>query len=144
MPAPQNDIPDQTVKIDAKDYGAQHNPDRIAGTRYAILGLLYFIRREQSAHVLLLASGIALLLAFYVQLELEQFVLLLLGMGLVWTTEMLNTAIEAVVDLASPEMHPLAKVSKDVAAGATFVASSVAGVLALLLLLPPLLEKTGG
>ena len=54
------------------------------------------------------------------------FVLLALAMGLVLTAELLNTALEAVVDLVSPEEHPLAKQAKDVAAAAVLVASLAA------------------
>ena len=58
--------------------------------------------------------------------------------------ELVNTALEAVVDLASPGLHPLAKVAKDAAAGAVLIASAGALVVGLVLLLPPLWKALGG
>jgi len=61
---------------------------------------------------------------------------------MVFTAEFINTAIEAVVDLASPVHHPLAKVGKDVGAGAVLVAALAGVVIGLLILGPPLWQKT--
>jgi diacylglycerol kinase len=58
-------------------------------------------------------------------------------MAIVFAAEFLNTAIEAVVDLASPHKHPLAKVGKDVGAGAVLIAALAAVVVGLLILGPP-------
>jgi diacylglycerol kinase len=57
---------------------------------------------------------------------------------MVFTAEFINTAIEAVVDLASPVQHPLAKVGKDVGAGAVLVSALAAALIGLLILGPPL------
>jgi diacylglycerol kinase len=57
---------------------------------------------------------------------------------MVFTAEFINTAIEAVVDLASPVQHPLAKVGKDVGAGAVLIAALAAALVGLLILGPPL------
>ena len=61
-----------------------------------------------------------------------------------WTSEALNTAIEAAVNIVAKDFHPMAKVSKDVAAAATFIASLVAALVAALTILPPLFERLGG
>jgi diacylglycerol kinase len=60
------------------------------------------------------------------------------GVALVWMAEFVNTALEAVVDLASPDLHPLAQVGKDVAAAAVLVGAATAVVIGLLILGPPL------
>jgi diacylglycerol kinase len=60
---------------------------------------------------------------------------------MVFTAEFINTAIEAVVDLASPGKHPLAKVGKDVGAGAVLVAALSAVLIGLLILGPPMWMK---
>jgi undecaprenol kinase/diacylglycerol kinase (ATP) len=62
---------------------------------------------------------------------------LVLAVGLVWLAECFNTALETIVDLASPDIHPLAKISKDVAAAGVLVAALIAVGLGLLLLGPP-------
>jgi len=56
----------------------------------------------------------------------------------VWMAEFINTAIEAVVDLASPQMHPLAKVGKDVGAAAVLISALAAGIIGLIILGPGL------
>ena len=67
--------------------------------------------------------------------------MIILTMAMVWTAEFLNTALEAVVDLASPQHHPLAKVGKDVGAAAVLIAAAASVIIGLLLLGPPLWAK---
>jgi diacylglycerol kinase len=64
-------------------------------------------------------------------------------LALVWTAEFINSALEAVVDLASPQNHPLAKVGKDVGAAAVLIAALTSVLVGLLILGPPLIEKIG-
>jgi diacylglycerol kinase len=66
---------------------------------------------------------------------------LILTIAMVWTAEFLNTALEIVVDLASPELHPLARVGKDVGAAGVLVAAASAVVIGILILGPPLWHK---
>lgn len=61
--------------------------------------------------------------------------------AMVWTAEFLNTALEIVVDLASPDLHPLARVGKDVGAASVLIAALSAVVVGILLFGPPLLVK---
>lgn len=63
--------------------------------------------------------------------------------ALVLSLEMMNCALEAAVDLASPELHPLAKYAKDAAAGAVLVAALISVIVGLWLLGPPLLAMIG-
>jgi diacylglycerol kinase len=67
-----------------------------------------------------------------------EWAVIVLAVGLVWMAEFVNTALEAVVDLASPDLHPLAKIGKDVAAAAVLVGAITAVVVGLLVLGPPL------
>ncbi len=77
-------------------------------------------------------------------LPAHDWAVLILIIAMVFTAEFINTAIEAVVDLASPVHHPLAKVGKDVGAGAVLVAALAAILIGLLILGPPLWQKVGG
>jgi diacylglycerol kinase len=70
-----------------------------------------------------------------------EWAIILLAIAGVWMAEFINTALEAVVDLASPDLHPLAKVGKDVAAAAVLVGSLTAMLVGLLILGPPLWGK---
>ena len=65
-------------------------------------------------------------------------------MALVWMAEFVNSALEAMVDLASPDVHPLAKVGKDVGAAAVLIAAVSAALVGLLILGPPLAQRLWG
>jgi len=69
---------------------------------------------------------------------------LILAIAMVFSAEFINTAIEAVVDLASPVHHPLAKVGKDVGAAAVLIAALAAALVGLLILGPPLWARLFG
>jgi len=66
---------------------------------------------------------------------------IILAMAMVWMAEFINTALEAVVDLASPGSHFLAKVGKDVGAAAVLIAATSAAVVGLLIMGPPLWQR---
>jgi len=63
------------------------------------------------------------------------------AIAMVWTAEFLNTALEAVVDLASPQQHDLARVGKDVGAASVLIAALSAALIGFLILGPPLWER---
>lgn len=133
-----------TMKINPADYSPKMAHNRFEGAKYALAGLLYLVRRQQGIQLTLVISVITLSLAVWLALPLWQFLFVFMGLGLVWVTEAINSAIEAAIDLISPQIHPMAKVSKDVAAAATLIASCISLVLNLLLLLPPLWERFAG
>jgi diacylglycerol kinase (ATP) len=80
------------------------------------------------------------MLGIILKIEWQAWATLFLAIGLVWTAEFVNTALEALVDLASPEMHPLARVGKDVGAAAVLIAALIAVLIGLFILGPPLFE----
>jgi len=87
------------------------------------------------------AAGILVIIAGLVLgVSAPEWAALLAIMALVYALEMLNTVVEAIVDLVTQEYHPLAKVAKDVAAGAVLVAAIFAVVIALIVLLPRFLH----
>lgn len=133
-----------TMKINPSDYKAvEKNKDDIARAKYALAGLLYLLRYEQSVRNLLIVSVVVISLIFWLQIEVIHGVVVFLSLGLVWATESLNTAIEATVDLVTQKLHPMAKVAKDVAATATLAATITSFITTMILLLPPLIEKLG-
>jgi diacylglycerol kinase len=111
---------------------------RIRSFRNAFTGWWYVIRTQQNAWFHALATICVILLGLWLQLPLRDWAVLLLTIAMVWTAEFLNSALEAVVDLASPHMHPLAKVGKDVGAAAVLIAACSAIVIGFLILGPPL------
>jgi diacylglycerol kinase (ATP) len=118
----------------------ERSPSRISAFKYAISGWWYVLRTQRNAWIHAIATCTVIGLGLYLKLSLQAWATLLLAIGLVWTAEFVNTALEAVVDLASPELHPLARVGKDVGAAAVLIAALVAAVTGSLILGPPLLQ----
>jgi diacylglycerol kinase (ATP) len=109
--------------------------------RHAFSGWAYVIRTQRNAWIHTVVSVAVFLLALGLHLPLRDWAVLLVTIALVWTAEFINTALEAVVDLASPQQHPLAKVGKDVGAAAVLIAALVAILVGLLIMGPPLWLK---
>lgn len=103
--------------------------------RYALEGLFWVWRNERNFRVEAVIGVLALGLGSYLQVNLVPLVLV---SGLVLALELLNSAVESVVDLVSPGYHPLAKRAKDAGAGAVLVAAVAAVIVGLLVLGPPL------
>jgi len=74
----------------------------------------------------------------WIQLSARDWAVIIVAIAMVWTAEFLNTALEAVVDLASPQHHRLARVGKDVGAAAVLIAAASAAIIGFLILGPPL------
>lgn len=111
---------------------------RARSFRYAFHGWWFVIRTQKNAWIHALVSIIVILLGFWLSLSAWDWAVIIIAIAMVWTAEFLNTALEAVVDLASPERNHLAKVGKDVGAAAVLIAASSSAVIGLLILGPPL------
>ncbi len=105
---------------------------------HAFRGWAYVLRTQRNAWLHVIIAAIVLALSAWLRLDLIEWAVIVLTIAMVFTAEFLNTAIEAVVDLASPQKHPLAKVGKDVGAGAVLIAAIAAVLVGLLILWPPL------
>jgi len=113
---------------------------RVASFGNAISGLWYVIHTQKNTWIHLVITILVIVGGILLRISRTDWGLILLAMGLVWMAEFVNTALEAIVDLASPQRHPLAKIGKDVGAAAVLVAAVSAVVIGLLTLGPPLLE----
>ncbi len=113
---------------------------RARSFRYAFSGWWYVIRTQKNAWIHAVISVAVLTAALWLRVSARDMAVLILTIAMVWMGEFLNTALEAVVDLASPELHPLAKVGKDVGAAAVLIAAMASVLIGLLILGPPLLE----
>lgn len=109
--------------------------------QHAFIGLWHVIRSQQNAWIHAVATVLVVILAFWLHLPLRDWAVLLTTISMVWTAEFLNTALEIVVDLASPDLHPLAKAGKDVGAAAVLIAAISAVTIGVILLGLPLIEK---
>jgi len=90
--------------------------------RMALQGMRYFIRTEKSAWIELTALVICVVAGWWLQISRIEWAIVLLTVSVILALEAINTAIESVVDLVSPEYHPLAKIAKDTAAAALIFA----------------------
>lgn len=107
----------------------------------ALSGISYVLRTQRNARIHLAITGAVIVMGIWLRIEGMKWALLATAAGLVWTAELMNTAIEATVDLASPDRHPLAGTAKDVSAGAVLLAAIAAVIIGFLVLGPPLLER---
>ena len=114
---------------------------RIAAFGHAFRGWWYVLNTQHNAWIHTAVAVIVLILGLWLKLTARDWAVLVLTIAMVFMAEFLNTAIEAVVDLASPIHHPLAKVGKDVGAGAVLVAALAAVLIGLLILGPPLWQN---
>ncbi len=96
------------------------------------------LRTQRNAWIHAVVSTAVFALGLWLGLSRMEWAIILLTIAVVWMAEFVNTALEAVVDLASPDIHPLAKVGKDVAAAAVLVGAATAVLVGLLILGPPL------
>jgi diacylglycerol kinase len=114
---------------------------RILSFHYALQGWAYVLKNEPNARIHAFVTIAVLIVSFWLHLPARDWAIILLAILLVWAAEFFNTAIESIVDLASPNPHPLAKTAKDVAAAAVLIAALTSILIGLLILAPPLWEK---
>ena len=111
---------------------------RLHSFRHAFAGWWYVLRTQQNAWIHFVATLVVILLGILFNLRAMEWAVLAVAIGLVWTAEFVNTALEAVVDLASPEQNPLARVGKDVGAAAVLISAGIAVIVGLLIFGPPI------
>lgn len=118
--------------------------DLPASFRYAAQGLGYSLLTQRNFRIHVTTGVLVFGLALWLQLSLDRLAVLVITVTAVLVLELLNTAMEAAVDLAvGRRYHPLARIAKDCAAAAVLVAAVASLLIALLLLLPPLLSRLG-
>lgn len=107
---------------------------------FAWAGIAYAWRTQRNFRVEVMIGALAITLGVLLGVNLASILVMI---ALVLTLEMVNTALEALVDLSSPTYHPLAKIAKDVAAGAVLMASCISVLVGFEVLLEPLLRFLG-
>ena len=111
---------------------------RARSFRYAFAGWWFVIRTQRNAWIHAVVSVAVVLVGMWLGLSTIEWAVIFLAIALVWTAEFINTALEAVVDLASPQQHHLARVGKDVGAAAVLIAAISSALVGFLILGPPL------
>jgi diacylglycerol kinase len=99
----------------------------------AYSGIWSTIKTERNIKIELVFAALAIIAGFILQLGAVEWAIIVILIGIVLAAELFNSAIEALVDLASPEAHPLAKHAKDAAAGAVLILAKIAVVAGLII-----------
>ncbi|MEJ8548009.1 diacylglycerol kinase family protein [Brevibacillus borstelensis] len=108
---------------------------------YAFAGIAHTVKTQRNMRIHVAAAVLALLMAWWLDISRNDVLLVFFTIALVFSLELVNTAIEAAVDLASPDRHPKAKAAKDAAAGAVLVAAVLSVLVGLFVFGPPLWQK---
>lgn len=111
---------------------------------YAFDGLKYAFKYEQNILVHTLVTILVIIAGIVLKISVTEWLALTLIIGLVIATELINTSIEATIDLITKEVHPLAKIAKDTAAAAVLVFGLTAIVIGCIIFLPKILVLIGG
>lgn len=105
---------------------------------YAFRGIGRTIRDERNIKIHLTATVLVVIFGCFLHISKEEWLVCLILFGLVISLELVNTAVEAVVDLVTEEYRPLAEKAKDAAAGAALVAAIAAAIIGGIIFLPKL------
>lgn len=116
---------------------------RLRAIRCAGNGILYTLRTQGNTWLYGFLSLLVIGLAFALKLSQAEILWILAAVFAVWVTELLNTAIETLVDLTTPQQHPLARIAKDVSAAAVLLTAIFAVLVGLMVFGPPLLRFLG-
>jgi diacylglycerol kinase len=111
--------------------------------KYSFDGLAYAANKEQSVLIMIISTITSIALGIILKINGTEWFFVMIAIALVLGTELLNTAIEATIDLVSPHYHPLAKIAKDTASAAVFVYSIIAFAIGCIVFIPNIIEYLG-
>ncbi len=109
---------------------------RARSFNHAARGLSIVLRTQPNIIIHILSSLIVLILGFFYHISHFEWIILIFAVGMVMAAEAFNTAIEIDIDLTSPDYHPFARDTKDVAAGAVLITAFTALVIGLIIFVP--------
>lgn len=110
---------------------------------YSIDGLKYAYKYEQSMLIHVIVTVAVIIINIVFKVTSMEWLITFLAIGMVLSSELINTAIEAVVDLVTLEIHPLAKIAKDCGSAATFVLAMMAAVVGVIVYFPYIMNIIG-
>ena len=112
--------------------------------KYAYQGIIQAYKGEQNLKIHTFIAILVLVFGFFLKIKYYEWLICLGLIGLVIMAEFFNTAIEYVVDLASPKIHPLAKAAKDTAAAGVLMSAIIAAIMGGIIFIPKLIDFIGG
>lgn len=110
----------------------------ITSFKFAFSGLWYALRTQRNVGVHVCIAILAIFMGIVLHISAVEFALVFVAIAGVFVAEMFNTVIEICIDLASPDYHPLAKIAKDVAAGAVLLSALLSVAIGLFVFVPHL------
>lgn len=132
-----------TARINPDEYSPITSRNRVVSLGYALAGWLYMLRRQRNTWLQAVASVAVVALGLWLGIDALRWAILILTITMVWMAEFMNAAVEAAINLASAERHPMAQVGKDVASAAVLLGVVASVLVGLLILGPPLIDKLG-
>jgi diacylglycerol kinase (ATP) len=114
---------------------------RLKAVQYALEGLQYILRTQRNTWIHAIATLCVFFLGLWLQLHPRDWAILVLTISVVWAAEAMNTAIESITDLISPQQNSLAKAAKDTSAAAVFATAAGSVIIGLIILGPPLWNR---
>jgi len=132
-----------TARIDPDEFSPITSTNRVNSLGYALAGWIYMLVRQKNTRIQAVASIGVFAFALWLGIDPISWAILILTITMVWMAEFLNAAVEAAINLASAELHPMAKVGKDVASAAVLLGAVASILIGLLILGPPLIAKLG-
>lgn len=134
-------VPDSLEKIvaDERRLSWKVATNLFISFKYAWAGVSYAFRTQRNFRIHVAVGALAISLGIFLQLKPVEIAVIAITCGLVMALELLNTAIESLVDLTVKQTyHELAKIAKDCAAAAVLISAMVALIVASVLIIPPL------
>jgi len=122
----------------------RHFWGRLESFRYAGKGIAFMLRTQHNAWIHAAISAAVIAAGALLGVSRAEWCWLILAITSVWTAESFNTALEIIVDIASPEQRPAAGRAKDVAAGAVLLCAIGAAIIGLVVFLPRIVVLLGG
>lgn len=114
--------------------------DRLRSFAFAFDGLRILLKTQHNSWIHLAVTGVVLAVGAMLRITAIEWCVLTLAMASVWITEILNTAIEFLTDLVSPEFHPIAGQVKDLAAAAVLISAMGAAIVGVIVFLPRIIQ----
>jgi len=108
--------------------------------KFALQGWISFFRKEANGQIQLFIAIMVIVAGFALRVNITEWMILLSCIGVVISLEMINSAIEKICDHVNPQIHPVIKVIKDVAAGAVLWAAIIAAIIGLLIFIPRIIS----
>ncbi|WP_084723501.1 diacylglycerol kinase family protein [Virgibacillus chiguensis] len=109
---------------------------RLVGFSFAWQGIKFVVKNERNFRVHLCAAIVVILAGIILNINITEWSIILLLIGNVFITEMLNTVAERIIDYVKPDVHPAAKQIKDVAAGSVLIAAIIAVIVGCFIFIP--------